>query len=175
MNLNELQKKGFEKLALENTAFSNCREDMSDVNFEIGKTSYSAKIFLLIVLFALIFGARILLRRRAGNPDLEMSTGDILFWLFIGLIFVLSIIVAITQKNKPTISVLGKTVFFNGNCWISDEIACVKCTKWLNRVEAYSNGKKIVSFPWELDNSELFIAWAKKCGIVFEDNRIKRY
>ena len=77
--------------------------------------------------------------------------------------------------SKPTISVSGKTVFYNGECWTSDEISCVKCTKWLERVEVYSNGKKVLTFPWELDNSELFIAWVNKCGIAFEDYRMKAF
>ncbi len=55
-NLNQLVNKGVEKLALENTAFKNCKNDMSDVHFEIGKNSYTAKIFGAIVLFALFFG-----------------------------------------------------------------------------------------------------------------------
>jgi len=67
---------------------------------------------------------------------------------------------------------MGKKLFYNGNCWSSDEISHVKCTKWLERVEVYSSGKKVLTFPWEKDNSELFIAWVKKCGIKFEDNRI---
>lgn len=175
MNLNELQNKGFEKLARENTAFRDCRKDMSDVNFEIGKSSYTAKAFLVIVLAVPVFGGRILLRRYAGNPDRGMSTLDVFFWIFIGIILVLSIILAVAQKSKPTISVSGKTIFYNGSCWTSDEISCVKCSKWLERVEVYSNGKKVISFPWELDNSELLIAWAKKCGIRFDDKRIKRF
>ena len=42
----------------------------------------------------------------------------------------------------------------------------------IETVAVYSAGKKILSFPWSMENSELFIAWVKKCGIVFEDNRI---
>ena len=42
-----------QKLAKERTAFSKCRADMSDVSFEIGKNSYTAK--LLALLFYLLF------------------------------------------------------------------------------------------------------------------------
>ncbi|MDE7365475.1 MAG: hypothetical protein K2N27_11480 [Ruminococcus sp.] len=171
-NQNQFGNKRLAKLVLENTAFNNCRSDMSDISFEIGKSSYSVKIFLAIVLFAVVFGGRILLRRHAGNPNYSMSATDIAFWAFIGFIFICTVVYAIIHSKKPNISVSGKTVFYNGNCWNSDEISCVKCSKWFEYIEVYSGGKKIIAFPWEKDNSELFIAWTKKCGILFEDNRI---
>lgn len=40
-----------EKLAKENSAFQNCQPDMSDVNFEIGKSSSTVKIFAAIAAF----------------------------------------------------------------------------------------------------------------------------
>lgn len=172
-NQNQFGNKRLAKLALENTAFKNCREDMSDINFEIGKSSYTAKIFGFIVLFAIFFGVRITARRYVGNPDMTFSVGDIIFWCFIAAIGILVVVSVIREKNKPTISVSGKTIFYNGNCWTSDEISCVKCGKWFEYIDVYSNGKKIISFPWEKDNSELFIAWTKKCGIPFEDKRKK--
>ena len=73
---------------------------------------------------------------------MTFSIGDIVFWCFIGIIAVLVIVTSIHEKNKPTISVSGKTVFYNGDCWPSDEISCVKCTKWFERIEVYSNEKK---------------------------------
>ena len=161
-----------EKLAKENSAFQTCQPDMSDVNFEIGKSSSTVKIFAAIAAFAPIYGIRFFLRRYVGNPNGSMSAGDIVFWCFIGLIIVLVVVTTVKEKNSPTISVMGKKLFYNGNCWSSDEISHVKCTKWLERVEVYSSGKKVLTFPWEKDNSELFIAWVKKCGIKFEDNRI---
>lgn len=173
-NLNQLANKGLEKLALENTAFNNCKDDMSDVHFEIGKSSYTAKIFGAIVLFALFFGGRMLLKKRfAGSSDMASSIGDIIFWCFIGLIAILVVVTFIREKSKPTISVSGKNVYFGAKCVSSDEIQYVKCSKWFQHVEVYSKGKKVLSFPWELDNSELFIAWVKKCGIVFMDNRMR--
>ena len=171
-NYNQIGNKKLEKLATENTAFKNCQPDMSDVNFEIGKSSYTVKIFAAIAAFALVYGIRMLTRRYVGNPDMTFSIGDIIFWCFIGLIVILVAASAIRGNNKPTISVLGKTLFYNRDCWSSDEISRVKCTKWFERVEVYSGGKKVLSFPWEMDNSELFIAWVKKCRIVFEDNRM---
>lgn len=71
-NQNQFGNKRLAKLAAENTALSGCRSDMSDVSFEIGKSSNSVKIFIAIVLFAIFFGGRILLRRRAGNPNYSM-------------------------------------------------------------------------------------------------------
>ncbi|MCI6561734.1 MAG: hypothetical protein MR434_10110, partial [Ruminococcus sp.] len=72
MNNNQFKSvnKRLEKLAVENTAFNNCRQDMSDVNFEIGKSSYTAKIFGFIVLFAIFFGVRLIARQYVGNPDM---------------------------------------------------------------------------------------------------------
>ena len=175
MNNNQIWNKKIEKLGAEKVAFKNCRTDMSDVNFEIGTSSYTAKLFGFIVLFAIFFGVRIIARQFVGNPDMTFSIGDIIFWCCIGIIAVLVIVTSIHEKNKPTISVSGKTVFYNGDCWTSDEISCVKCTKWFERVEVYSNGKKVLAFPWELDNSELFIAWVNKCGIVFDDKRMKSF
>lgn len=174
-NYNQFSNKKLEKLATEKTAFKNCREDMSDVSFEIGKSSYTAKLFGFIVLYAIFFGARIIARRYVGNPDMTFSVGDIIFWCFIVLIGILVVVSMIHEKNKPIISVSGKTVFYKGECWTSDEISCVKCTKWLERVEVYSIGKKVLTFPWEMDNSELFIAWVNKCGITFEDHRMKTF
>ncbi len=55
MNNNQLGNKKLEKLATEKTAFKNCQPDMSDVNFEIGKSSYTVKIFGAIALFAVFF------------------------------------------------------------------------------------------------------------------------
>ena len=164
-----------QKLDKERTAFSNCRLDMTDVSFEIGKSSYTAKLFGFIVLFAIFFGVRTIARRYVGNPNMTFSVGDIIFWCCIGMIAILVIVTFIHEKNKPTISVLGKKIFYNGNCWTSDDISCVRCTKWFERVEVYSNGKKVLTFPWELDNSELFIAWVNKCGITFEDHRMKAF
>lgn len=119
--------KKLEKLATEKTAFNNCCADMSDVSFEIGKSSYSVKIFGAIALFAIFFGIRTIARRYVGNPDTAFSTGDIIFWCFIGLIVILVVVSAIRGSNKPTISVSGKPLFYNGDCWSSDEISRVKC------------------------------------------------
>ena len=173
-NQNQFENMRLTKLAAERTALNNSREDMSDVNFEIGKKSYSLKAFSAIVAFAVIFGVRIIPRRMIGNPDYTMSAIDKAFWLFIGCIFICIVVLGIIQKIKPSITVSGKTIFYNGNCWTSDEISCVKISNWLERVEVYSNGKKIISFAWEMDNSEKFIAWTKKCGIHFEDKRHKK-
>ena len=164
-----------QKLAIEKSAFSDSKADMSDVSFEIGKSSYTAKLFGFIVLFAIFFGVRTIARRYVGNPNMTFSIGDIIFWCCIGMIAILVIVTFIREKNKPTISVLGKKLFYNGNCWTSDDISFVRCTKWFERVEVYSNGKKVLTFPWELDNSELFIAWVNKCGITFEDYRMKAF
>lgn len=91
------------------------------------------------------------------------------------MIAVLVVVSIIREEKKPPIFVSGKTVFFGGESWTSDNISSVKCTQWLERVEVYSNGKKVLTFPWELDNSELFIAWVRKCGIKFEDCRMKSF
>jgi hypothetical protein len=167
-----MENKRLAKLFLEKTALKNCRIDMSDVRFELGKSLYSTKIFALIALYAVIFGGRIFARMRIGNPDMQMSVTDILFLIIIGLLLIYTIVSTAIQSRRASISVYGKELFYNGDCWKSDDITCVKCSKFLEIVEVYSNGKKILSFPWELDNSELFIAWVKKCGIKFEDNRV---
>ncbi len=172
MNQNKPMNKRLEKLAVENTVFNNCRQDMSDVNFEIGNSSYLLKACGALVLLAVVFGGRFLIRRKAGNPEYTLSTIDILFWIFIGGILIYTIVATIMLKRKPTISVSGKMVFYNGNSWTCDEIECVKCSKFFERVNVYSNGRRIISFPWELDNAEMFIAWVKKCGIIFEDMRM---
>lgn len=174
MNQNQLGNKRLEKLALEQTGLDGCRADMSDVSFEIGKSSDTIKIFGAIIAFAVFFGARIIPRRMIGNPEYRFSAIDFAFWGFIGILTVCIIVGAIVQSRRPGISVSGKTIFSGGNCWTSDEISCVKCTRWLEILEVYSGGEKILSIPWELDNSELFIAWTNKCGILFEDNRMKR-
>lgn len=147
---------------------------MSDVNFEIGKTSYSITIFAAIVLFAVFFGGRMILKRMVLNPECGVSVIDIAFWSFIGILAVCVVVSAILQSKRPSISVSGKTLFYNGKCWTSDEISCVKCSRWLELVEVYANGRKVLSFPWELEHSELLIAWANRCGIVFEDKRMSR-
>jgi hypothetical protein len=159
------------KLAKEKTAFNNCSDDMSDVKFELGKSCYSTKIFAMIVLYAVVFCGRIFLRRHIVNPNMEMPVSDIVFWIFIGVILLYVIISTIMQSRRKSISVNGKKLCYNGGCWTSDDISYVKCTKLLERIEVFSKGKKILSFSWELDNSELFIAWVKKCGIMFDDNR----
>lgn len=171
-NYGQIGNRRLQKLAAEKTAFNDCRADMSDVHFEIGKNSYSLKIFSTIAAMSVIIGGRIISRRMVGNPEYCMSAIDIAFWIFIALLVIYVIVSAILQSKKPTITVSEKTIFYNGNYWTSDEIDCVKCSKLLEIVTVYSNGKKILSFPWERDNSELFIAWTKKCGIIFEDNRI---
>ena len=122
-NQNQFGNKRLAKLAAENTGLNKCRADMSDVSFEIGKSSYSVKIFLAIVLFAVFFGGRIFIRRKVGNPNYNMPATDIAFWAFIGFIFICTVVYAIIQSKKPSISVSGKTVFYNGNCWNSDEIS----------------------------------------------------
>lgn len=160
-----------EKLDAEKTALNNCRSDLSDVNFAVGQSSYTAKVFAAIALFAIIFGGRIFLRRRIGNPEAGLSAIDIGFWVLIGCILVFAVISAITSRRQSGITVSGKTVFFGGNCWTCDEISHVKITRWLERIEVYSDGKRIIRFPWEMDNSEVFIAWVKKCGITLEDKR----
>ena len=97
-----------QKLAKERTAFNKCRADMSDVNFEIGKNSYTAKLFGFIVLFAIFFGVRIIARRFVGNPDMTFSIGDIIFWCCIGIIAVLVIVTSIREKNKETVRKIRK-------------------------------------------------------------------
>ena len=164
-----------QKLDKEKTAFNDCREDMSDVSFEIGNGSYTTKVFGMIVLFAFIFGGRIFARRMVGNPDMAFSAADKIFWICIIIVAVIVVVSLIREKNKPVISVSGKTLFYGGNCLSSSDISYVKCSKWLELIEVYSNGRKVLTFSWEQDNSELFIAWIKKCGVAFVDNRMKGF
>lgn len=163
------------KLLAEKTAFKYSKEDMSDVSFEIGKSSYTAKVFGMMVLFALFFGGRFLIRKFVGNTNNNLSVVDIIFWGIIALVGILVVVTVIREKKKPTIFVKGKKIFYNGDQWTSDEIVLVRCTKWLERIEVYSHGRKILNFSWEMDNAELFIAWVNKCGIAFEDNRMTAF
>ncbi len=78
-----------QKLALEKSAFSDSKEDMSDVTFEIGKSSYTARIFGFIVLSAAFFGARIVLSPYFVSTGTALSIGDIIFWCFIVLMCIL--------------------------------------------------------------------------------------
>lgn len=160
-----------EKLDAENTALNGCRSDLSDVNFTVGQSSYTAKVFGAIALFAIVFGGRVFLRRQIGNPEAGLSATDIGFWILVGCILVFAAISAMMSRKRSGITVSGKTVFSGGNCWTSDDISLVKITRWLERVEVYSDGKKVITFPWEYDRSEVFIAWVKKCGIALEDKR----
>lgn len=171
-NYNNGLAKRHAKLAAEDTALSRCRSDLSDVRFEIKSGGGSAKIILAAVAFSLIMFLRIFARRKVGNPEHTISAMDMIFFALLGILVILAIVTAIMERKKPNISVSGKTLFYNGSSWTSDEIACVKCSKFLETVAVYSAGKKILSFPWSMENSELFIAWVKKCCIVFEDNRI---
>ena len=164
-----------QKLDKERTAFNDCREDLSDVAFEIGNGSYTTKVFGMIVLFGLIFGGRIFARQLAANPDMTFSFADKIFWICICITAVIVIVSLIREKNKPVISVSGKTLYCGGNYWSSSDISYVKCTKWLEHIEVYSNGRKVLVFSWEQDNSELFIAWLYKCGITFVDDRMKGF
>ena len=107
-----------QKLAKERTAFNKCRADMSDVSFEIGKNSYTAKLFGFIVLFAIFFGVRIIARRFVGNPDMTFSIGDIIFWCCIGIIAVLVIVTSLREKNKQTVRKLRKSLSKGRECGI---------------------------------------------------------
>ena len=103
---------------------------MSDVSFEIGKSSYTAKLFGFIVLYAIFFGARIIARRYVGNPDMTFSVGDIIFWCFIVLIGILVVVSMIHEKNKPIISVSGKTVFYKGEASSAIRSAIAFSSAW---------------------------------------------
>ena len=171
---NQIYKTREEKLAAENTVLNDCKSDMSDVNFEITENYNSIKLFGFVILFALFWGGRIGLRRIAGNPDYTMSSIDKAFWIFIVCLIIYMIIYAVSKKFSKPITIAGRTVFYNGNCWTSDDISEVECTALSYQIKVYSNGKKVLSFPWERDNSEMFIAWVRKCGINFTDKR-KRF
>ena len=86
------------------------------------------------------------MRRSVGNPDMNFSIGDIIFWGIIALIGILVVVSIIREKTKPTIFVTGKKIFYNGDYWTSDEISLVKCTKRLGRIKVYSYDKKILQF-----------------------------
>lgn len=102
-----------QKLALEKSAFSDSKEDISDVTFEIGKSSYTAGIFGFIVLSAAFFGARIVLSPYFVSTGTALSIGDIIFWCFIVLMCILVFVSVIREKDKPTILASGKSVICN--------------------------------------------------------------
>ncbi len=171
MDLNELQRKGFEKLANEKNAFAG--RDLADISFEIGRGGYGAYAFLLIAAFAVLFGGRFLARRGIGGAAL--SVGDFLFWLFIAAVVIAALLSLLLKRKKTGISVMGGTIFCDGNCYPPEEVTRVRCTRWLERVEVFAGKKKILSAEWNRDNAELLIAWARRCGIPFEDKRFKRF
>lgn len=171
-NQNNAAKQKLFKLAAEDTALNGCRGDLSDVQFEIKYPAGTYKIILAAAAFFGFFGIRLILRRSVGNPDFKLSALDIGFFVLLGLMVMLAVVSIILSKKKSNVTVAGKSVFYNGNSWTSDEISCVKCSKFLEHISVYSAGKKIFSFPWTMENAEIFIAWTKKCGIVFEDNRM---
>ncbi len=160
-----------EKLAAENTALNDCMLDMSDVNFEITENYNSIKLFGFVILFALFWIGRIGLRRIVGNPDYTTSAIDKAFGIFIVCLIFFIVVYAVVKKFSKPITVAGKKIFYNGNCWTSDDISEVECAALSYQIKVYSNGRKVLSFPWERDNSEMFIAWVRKCGINFVDKR----
>lgn len=168
---NQIYKTRGEKLTAENTVLNDCKPDMSDVNFEITENYNTIKLFGLVILFALFWGGRIGLRRIVGNPDYTLSPIDKVFGIFIILLIIILVVYAVAKKFSKPIIIAGKTVFYNGNCWTSDDISEVECTALSYQIKVYSNGKKVLSFSWEMNNSEKFIAWVKKCGISFIDKR----
>ena len=167
---NPFAQKNLQKLSLEKTAFEYTRPDMSDVNFEVGGGSASAGIMLLYIPIVLLLGSRIAIKHFLIGHG-SVSALDIALWVLMAVMTFFSVTYYLVTKYKSKVKVSGKTVSYKGKTWSSDEIDIVKCTR-MSVVKAYSAGKKIISFSWDTNNSELFIAWTKRCGIVFEDKRI---
>ncbi len=152
------------RLAAENTALDGCREDMSDVCFKVGGSASLNTLKWAVPLIA--FPALRILLRRGG----ETRGADIILMVMIAFLTIAVAAAAYVSKKKGFITVSGKTVSYNGNCWTDSDISYVVCSSF-GCIEVYADEKKILSFLWETDNAELFIAWVKKCGIAFVDKR----
>ncbi len=152
------------RLAAENTALDGCREDMSDVYFKVGGSASlnTLKWSVLLIAFPAF---RIWLR--SGE---ETRSTDMALMFVIAVLTIAVTAAAYISKKKGFITVSGKTVSYNGNCWTDSDISYVICSSF-GCIQVYSAEEKILSFLWETDNSELFIAWVKKCGIAFVDKR----
>lgn len=168
---NYLNNRKQQKLEAEKTAFSNCKEDLSDVLFEVGGHDASGKATLCILGFVLLFAARFIVKYTFD--DLSEMAGALNF-VFIVIIVCLAIfgVWFFVTDRKPPILVNGKSVKQGDKIWTNKDISHVECTS-LNKIKVHSRGKVIFSFSWEVEDSELFLAWARKCGIVILDKRIR--
>ena len=82
-----------------------------------------------------------------GKPGKNLSAVDAAFWCLIALMMFFIIFTVIKDSKRPAISVSGKTLSFDGVSLTSYEISRVKCTKLLERIEVYSDGRKVLVFP----------------------------
>jgi hypothetical protein len=60
---------------------------------------------------------------------------------------------------------------FGGGNMLSLVGSMYQCVIQLPICKGY-NVRKILPFPCKFGDLEMFIAWVKKCGIKFEDNRV---
>lgn len=157
-----------QRLMLEDTALDGCREDLSDVSFEIGRGSATQNFTAPVCALVVIIAIRSIIRQMATGG--LRITGVII--LVLSLLFAaFTVFSIINSKRSGKIKVTGKTVSCGNKCWNSSDIARVECTS-LSQIKVYSYDKKIFSFSWDKPNAEVFIAWVKKCWIQLDDNRI---
>lgn len=157
------------KLQTERTAFSNCKEDLSDISFEVKGSSGSVKAMLPLIGAMLLFVTYFIIKYSRGDTKEMASSFTFVFGAFAVMLVIVSVALFVTSK-KPPVIVRGKTVSVGDLSLTSDQISHVECTS-MNQIKIHSKGKKVCVFSWHEDNGELFMAWARKCKIVILDKR----
>lgn len=157
------------KLQTEKTAFANCKEDMSDVSFEVKGSADSVKAMLPLLGSFLLFVAYFIIKYSRGDSE-EMASGFTFVFGVLAITFIIVSIAMFVTGKKPPVIVRGKTLSVGDLSLTSDMISHVECTA-LNQIKVHSKGKKVCVFSWNEDNGELFMAWARKCKIVILDKR----
>lgn len=160
-----------QRLAAEKTAFANCNEDMSDVNFQVQGSADSTKAVFPIIGAIALFAAFFVIRIAHGDSK-EIKSGLIFVFGVIAVLLVICGVYMFVTSKHPVVSVRGKTVTCNGKSWTNTDFSHIECTA-MGKVKVHSKGKVVLSFQWENEGAELFIAWARKLGIVLLDKRMK--
>lgn len=160
-----------QRLAAEKTAFANCKEDMSDVRFDVKGSTASVKELLPIIGAIVLFAAFFIVKFARGDSQ-EMKNGLVFVFVVVGILLLICGVSMLVSSKRPAVSVRGKTVSCKDKSWTNAELSHIECTA-MGKIKAHSKGKVVFSFPWETEGAELFLAWAGKLGIVILDKRMK--
>ena len=156
------------KLEREENAFRDTK--LEDIEFVAGVRRMIVPAVCSLSGIVVMFCGKNLLEQLFVHKERDHSADGTVERVLIVIALVACITALLWQLLRPKIGVSGREFYYRKVWHDAHEIEELHITR-SGRVQIILQRKKLCSYAWDEENTELLIAWARKCGVQVRDDR----